>query len=115
MSMQNSVTIVAGSTGNLGGRIVRALIDRGAETRAIVRRGSAPARVEAVRRRGASIVEVDFGNPAELTAACAGGSCVVSALSGLHDVIVERQTQLMAAAVAAGVPRFIPSDYAIDF
>jgi len=113
--MQNSVTILAGSTGNLGGRIARALLDRGAETRALVRRSSAPERVEALRRRGASIAAVDFGNAAELTAACSGGSCVVSALSGLHDVIVERQTQLLQAAIAAGVPRFIPSDYAIEF
>ena len=51
--MQNSVTILAGSTGNLGGRIARALLDRGAETRALVRRSSAPERVEALRRRGA--------------------------------------------------------------
>jgi nucleoside-diphosphate-sugar epimerase len=114
MTPQASLIVLAGSTGNLGGRIARALLDRGAETRAIVRRGSAPDRVDALRRRGASIVEVDFGNAAELTAACAGGSCVVSALSGLHEVVVERQTQLLDAAIAAGVPRFIPSDYAID-
>jgi nucleoside-diphosphate-sugar epimerase len=113
--MQNSVTIVAGSTGNLGGRIIRALLDRGAETRALVRRGSSPERVESLRRRGAMIVEVDFENAAELKAACMGGSCVVSALSGLHEVIVERQTQLLTAAMAAGVGRFIPSDFSFDF
>ncbi|RZL07381.1 MAG: NmrA family protein, partial [Hymenobacter sp.] len=37
------------------------------------------------------------------------------ALSGLRDVIVDAQTQLLDAAVAAGVPRFIPSDFAIDY
>jgi hypothetical protein len=40
---------------------------------------------------------------------------VVSALQGLRDVIVEIQTVLLEAAVEAHVPRFIPSDYSIDF
>ena len=42
-------------------------------------------------------------------------SCVVSALAGLHDVIVDSQTLLLDAAIAAGVPRFIPSDFSCDF
>ena len=40
---------------------------------------------------------------------------MVSALAGLRDVIVEAQTVLLDGAIAAGVPRFIPSDYSIDF
>jgi len=40
---------------------------------------------------------------------------VVSALSGLRDVVVEAQTSLLDAAVKAEVPRSIPSDYSIDF
>jgi hypothetical protein len=36
-------------------------------------------------------------------------------VSGLRDVIVETQTRLLDAAVEAGVPRFIPSDFSIDF
>src|ERR1019366_10522218 len=47
--------------------------------------------------------------------ACLGASCVVSALQGLRDVIVETQTVLLDAAVMADVPCFIPSDYSIDF
>ncbi|MBB4639233.1 hypothetical protein FHS01_005300 [Longimicrobium terrae] len=39
----------------------------------------------------------------------------MSALSGLREVIVEAQTRLLEAAVSAGAPRFIPSDFAIDF
>jgi hypothetical protein len=42
-------------------------------------------------------------------------SCVVSALNGLRDVIIDRQTILLNAAVKAGVPRFISSDYSEDF
>ena len=47
--------------------------------------------------------------------ACSGASCVVSALAGLRDVIVEAQTVLLDAAIKTDVPRFIPSDYSIDF
>ncbi|MEO5601273.1 MAG: NmrA family NAD(P)-binding protein, partial [Cyclobacteriaceae bacterium] len=41
--------------------------------------------------------------------------CVVSALSGLREVIIDAQKILLDAAIAAGVSRFIPSDYSIDF
>jgi hypothetical protein len=51
----------------------------------------------------------------EVIPACAGVSCVVSALQGLRDVIVDAQTVLLDAAIKAEVPRFIPSDYSIDF
>ena len=46
---------------------------------------------------------------------CRGAGCVVSALAGLRPVIVDTQSRLLEAAVAAGVKRFIPSDYSIDF
>jgi hypothetical protein len=39
----------------------------------------------------------------------------VSALAGLRDAIVNAQAALLEGAAAAGVPRFIPSDYSIDF
>ena len=113
--MDNAITVLAGATGNLGGRIARAILERGANVRAIVRHNSDPDKVEELRKRGAAIVEVDFNSVPEVTGACPGGSCVISALSGLRDVIVETQTLLLDAAVKAGVPRFIPSDYSIDF
>ena len=56
-----------------------------------------------------------FSNLAAVTSACSGASCVVSALSGLREVIVDSQTLLLDAALKAGVRRFIPSDYCIDF
>jgi hypothetical protein len=61
------------------------------------------------------VAQVDYGQAAELQRWCAGASCVVSALSGLADVIVDAQGALLDAAVATGCPRFIPSDFAIDF
>lgn len=35
--MSKQIIVVAGGTGNLGGRIINALIDKGAEVRALVR------------------------------------------------------------------------------
>ncbi len=113
--MDNSVIVLAGATGNLGGCITKAILERGGNVRAIVRHNSNPEKLEELRKRGAAIAEVDFNSVPELTEACLGGSCVISALCGLRDVIVEAQTLLLDSAVKAGVPRFIPSDYSIDF
>jgi len=110
-----TLIVLAGATGDLGHRIALALLDRGAQVRALVRPGNTKPEVGTLRERGVDIVEVDFKDAAALTAACAGAACVVSALSGLRNVIVDAQTYLLDAAVAAGVPRFIPSDYSIDF
>ena len=107
--------VLAGATGDLGLRIAQALLRRGARVRALVRPGNAGPAVAALRAQGATVIEVDINNVTELTNACAGAACVVSALSGLREVIVDAQTHLVKAAVAAGVPRFIPSDYSIDF
>lgn len=107
--------LVAGATGDLGGRIIKALINKGAGVRALVRQSSDTAKVEALTSLGAKVVQVDLNNADELKHACEGVSCVVSALAGLRDVIVDAQLLLLNAAVAAGVPRFIPSDFATDF
>jgi len=107
---------LAGATGDLGHRIALALLARGAQVRALVRPGStAKPATEALRAQGAQLVEVELADEAALAKACVGAACVVSALSGLREVIVGAQTQLLRAAVAAGVPRFIPSDYSIDY
>jgi nucleoside-diphosphate-sugar epimerase len=113
--MSDSTIVVAGATGNLGGRIARALLERGAGVRALVRHSTARDKIEQLRKLGVAIASVDLSNAAELTPACSGASCVVSALNGLRNVIVETQTVLLGAAIEAGVPRFIPSDFSIDF
>lgn len=113
--MANDIVVLAGSNGDLGGRIARALVARGATVRALVRADAAPNKLAAVTRTGATPVPVDFDDRDALVAACTGAVCVVSALSGLEPVIVDAQGKLLDAAVAAGVPRFIPSDFSIDY
>jgi uncharacterized protein YbjT (DUF2867 family) len=107
--------LVAGGTGNLGGRIIKALLKKGAAVRTIVRTGTDDTKVQKLEQQGVKVFRVNMSDVSELTQACTGVSCVISALSGLHNVIVEIQSGLLDAAVAAGVPRFIPSDYSCDF
>lgn len=103
---------VAGATGDLGQRIVRELAGLGAPVTALVRNGASTRQIEGV---ASQIRSVDFGSVDSLAGALDGAHCVVSALSGLEPVILEAQGRLLDAAVKAGVPRFFPSDYAIDF
>jgi pimeloyl-ACP methyl ester carboxylesterase/uncharacterized protein YbjT (DUF2867 family) len=111
----NTPILVAGGTGNLGGRIIAALLKRGAAVRAIVRAETDQEKVAALVSQGVDVRRVDMANVVALTEACTGVSCVVSAVAGLRDVIVDGQAALLAAAVAAGVPRFIPSDFSSDY
>lgn len=107
--------VVAGATGNLGGRIAKALLERGASVIALVRHETTRNKIEQLKEIGAAIACVDLNNSSEVTAAISGSSSVVSALQGLRNVIVETQTVLLEAAIKENVPRFIPSDYSIDF
>jgi nucleoside-diphosphate-sugar epimerase len=113
--MTDSTIVVAGATGNLGRRIARDLIERGANVRALVRHTTARDKIEQLQALGVSISSVDLSKASEVTPACSGALCVVSALQGLREVIVEAQAVLLDDAIEAGVPRFIPSDFSIDF
>lgn len=112
--MRNT-TLVAGATGDLGFRIVKALIRRNAKVVAVVRHHSDAARIELLEALGVQVIRANMKNQPQLVQACANVGCVVSAVAGLKDVIVELQSLLLDAAIAAGVPRFIPSDYSTDF
>lgn len=107
--------LVAGGTGDLGGRIVNALLENGAEVRVLVRLATDPAKIKLLEQAGVKVITTDFSSVDQLTEACIGVTCVVSALAGMRDVVVDVQKVLLDAAVKAGVPRFIPSDYSVDF
>nr|WP_295928701.1 NmrA family NAD(P)-binding protein [uncultured Dyadobacter sp.] len=107
--------ILAGATGHLGTLIIKELLARHAYVKALVRRDTPLNKTQPLEKAGATVIPVDYNNAVALTEAFRDGHCVVSALSGLRDVIVEAQSKLLKAALNAGVPRFIPSDYCIDF
>ena len=109
------LVVVAGGTGNLGGRLVQALLKRGAQVRVLAQPTTEAAKTDALKSQGAQVALVALADQAGLAQALTGAACVVSALQGLREVLVDGQTQLLHAAVAAGVPRFIPSDFSVDY
>ncbi|MES2882767.1 MAG: NmrA family NAD(P)-binding protein [Bacteroidota bacterium] len=108
---QPLIVVVAGANGHLGQKIVAHLVELQLQPKALVRAGGKTP----VVIPGADIAIVDYNNRQSLVDACRGAHCVVSALSGLKEVILDAQTSLLNAAVEAGVKRFIPSDYCIDY
>ncbi|MCG6112203.1 MAG: NmrA family NAD(P)-binding protein [Paracoccus sp.] len=106
--------VLAGATGDLGQRIGLALVARGARVRAILRPLTPRDVRDLLTAQGMTPVESAF-DAGSLTQICAGAGCVVSALNGLEDVILGQQGVLLDAAVAAGVARFVPSDFSLDY
>ncbi|QJD81500.1 NmrA family NAD(P)-binding protein [Spirosoma rhododendri] len=112
--MKNTI-VMFGATGHLGTRIVRELVKRGASVRAVVRTATDPEKLRTLAQLGATVEEVDMDNVDALVKASKGAGCVVSALAGLGDVIVDLQKRILNGALQAGVPRFIPSDFCTDY
>jgi len=107
--------VVAGATGHLGTLIAKELLARHVHVKALVRKNTPLSKTAPLEKAGAMVIPVDYQNTVTLTEALRDAQCVVSALSGLRDVIVETQSDLLKATLNAGVPRFIPSDYCIDY
>ena len=111
----HSVIALAGGSGDLGGRIAGALVARGATVRALVRPDASSVERDRLIGHGADPIAAEPSDVAAMAKALRGAHCVVSALNGLRPVIVDRQRALLEAAIAAQVPRFIPSDFSADF
>jgi uncharacterized protein YbjT (DUF2867 family) len=107
--------LVAGATGDLGQRIVRELLTHDVQLRVLTRPGSTTAAALFGDEDRIDVVTAAYSDQAALTAAASGVDVVVSAVSGIRPVIVDAQRALLKAAVAAGVRRFIPSDYSADY
>lgn len=107
--------VLAGGTGNLGGRIARALSHRGAHVLVLSRSTDSDDKRKALERLGITVRTVDMSRVSDIASACEGAACVVSALQGVRDVIIDTQSVLLDGAVEAGVKRFIPSDFSTDF
>jgi uncharacterized protein YbjT (DUF2867 family) len=119
--MTNKLTVlVAGSTGMLGTKIVSALLDKGdINVRAMVRSSNDTnpknrQKIDAMKAKGAMLVEADAMQLETLLPVCTGVDVVVSAI-GNNEVTVPGQKNLIDAAKQQGVKRFIPSDYSIDY
>jgi uncharacterized protein YbjT (DUF2867 family) len=107
--------LLAGATGDLGGRILRNLLVLGATVRVLTRPGTSAAAIERLRAQGAEVVQAGYDDPGGLRGACRDIECVVSAINGLDGAIFGSQSRLLEAAAGSGVARFIPSDFSIDY
>ncbi|MGO4807390.1 NmrA family NAD(P)-binding protein [Arthrobacter sp. 2MCAF15] len=107
--------LLAGATGDLGGRILRNLLGLGATVRILTRPETSTARIAQLRTRGAEVIQTGYDDPDGLRRACKDVDCVVSAINGVDNAIYDAQSLLLEAAAAVGVPRFIPSDFSIDY
>jgi uncharacterized protein YbjT (DUF2867 family) len=116
--------LVVGGTGDLGGRIVRRLVDTGQQVRCLVRPSADAAVTSSLRGLGVELAIGDLRDPASLERACGGIDTVVSCataigrkLAGekatsLGDVDRDGMAALVAVAEGAGVSRFVYVSYA---
>lgn len=114
--MSKTIVALVGGTGDLGTLIGRTLLDTpDVQLRLLVRPGSRHKAAE-FEQRGAQVIEgvIAADRDGGLAALCEGADTLISAVQGGPDVIIEGQAQLLRAARAAGVNRFIPSDYSLD-
>ncbi len=58
--MTKKIIVVAGGTGNLGGRIVTELLAKGTDVRVLVRKSSELEKVKHLESIGAKIISVDM-------------------------------------------------------
>ena len=108
--------LVAGSTGLLGSEICRQLTAQQKKVRALVRKTSAPEKIDALKQMGCSLVEGDFKDRSSLLNACKGCDIVISTVSStlsrqegdnIQTVDHDGNLNLIASAKEAGVKQFI--------
>jgi uncharacterized protein YbjT (DUF2867 family) len=103
--------LVTGGTGFVGPKVVHRLRAQGHEVRALVRR---PERAVQLAAWGAELVSGDVTDPASLRAAVDGCTHVVHLVAiikgspaDFHRVMTQGTKDLVAAAKAAGIERFV--------
>lgn len=105
--------LVVGATGTLGRQVTRRALDEGHEVRCLVRSYS---RASFLREWGAELVGADLCKPDSLDAAFAGGdvTAIIDAATaratdslGIREVDWQGKLNLIRAAKAAGVKRYI--------
>ncbi|KAK7425153.1 hypothetical protein QQX98_000067 [Neonectria punicea] len=96
--------VIAGASGALGSVVFKKFVESGKfNIRVLKRAGSASSFPE-----GTDVVEVDYSSLESLKSAIKGQDAVISTLTTLA---IDSQLAFIDAAVAAGVQRFIPSEF----
>ncbi|CAG8533472.1 10495_t:CDS:2 [Paraglomus occultum] len=111
---------VAGGTGGLGFHIVDALLSDGSFKVKVLRRlpKTANEKAELLASKGAEIIYADYNQHDDLVKALSGTDALISAASpavAKHESDFDAlQMPLLNAAKAAGVRRFIPSEWGVE-
>ncbi|KAH8881729.1 NAD(P)-binding protein [Thozetella sp. PMI_491] len=104
MSIQN--VVIVGGSGNLGSFVLKELLAAGFNVTALTRESS-----NSTFPAGVTVKKADYDSIESVQSAFAGQDAVVSVVGTLA---IRSQTILADAALAAGVKRFIPSEFGIN-
>jgi len=106
----NKIALI-GATGNLGPAILKALLDDGGYEVTILSREGSTSTDSLASHPRQKIAKVNFEDVNSITSALEGIEGVVSNVAS-HALL--SQKKIIDAAVAAGVKRFLPSDFGSD-
>ncbi|KAK3384103.1 oxidoreductase CipA-like protein [Lasiosphaeria ovina] len=101
---------LAGATGGLGPTVVAEFVANGLHVTLLTRKGGSGAKGSTTSEL-LDIKEVDYENIAEVTKALHGVDVFISTVGNPG---LDAQIQLIDAAVAAGVKRFLPSEFGAE-
>jgi len=101
---------VAGATGGLGPAIVKELVANNFRVTVLTRKGSSSAR-DIQKSELLHFAEIDYSDVKGMTDVLRGIDIIVSTVGNPG---LDNQIPLIDAAVAAGVKRFIPSEFGAD-
>jgi uncharacterized protein YbjT (DUF2867 family) len=121
--------LVVGATGMVGRQVCRLLTTGGKPVRAMVRATSDPAKVDELKRLGASVMQGDLCDPDSIRAACRGVSAVIATASSMpfayrpgentpQTTDADGYLCLIDAACEAGAQQFVYTSFppmATDF
>ncbi|KAH8881801.1 NAD(P)-binding protein [Thozetella sp. PMI_491] len=114
--MSTPIVAIAGFTGNLARLITASLLESHPEIKihGITR---SPAKVDAAIRSSPNLTvfEASASNAEALGQALKGASVAICCYLGSNEFMVEGQKTLIDACVTEGVPRYIASDWSLNF
>lgn len=96
--------VIAGASGSLGSVVFKKFVESGNFNIRVLKRAGSASEFPA----GTDVVEVDYSSLESLKSALQGQDAVISTLTTLA---IDAQLTFIEAAIAAGVQRFIPSEF----